>query len=96
MCDEQHGFRFGRSTTTINLIEFDAAISNILNSGHFYEVILIDFKKAFDKVPHTKLISRLCHMRQGKSVVKWISNFLQNKSQTVYKGACLEPCKVTS
>ena len=36
-------------------------------------------------------------MRLGKSVVEWISNFLQNRSQTVlYKGACSELCKVTS
>ena len=95
MCDEQHGFRPGRSTTK-HLVEWDASISNILNSGHYCNVILIDFKRAFNKVSHTKLISKLCHMRLGKSVVEWISKFLQYRSQTVvYKGACPEPCKVT-
>ena len=67
-----------------------------LNIDHSCDVILIDFKREFDKVLHTKLINNLCHMRLGKSVVEWISNFLQNRSQTVVYKACSEPCKVTS
>ena len=69
MCDEQHGFLSGRSTTT-NLVECDADITNILNSGHSCEMTSIDFKRAFDKVSQPKLISKLCHMKLGQSVVE--------------------------
>ena len=96
ICNNQHGFRPHRSTTT-NLVECDAFISNILNSGHSCDVILIDFKRAFDKVPHADLINKLYSMRLGSSVVEWISDLLHNRSQkVVYKGAASNPCHVTS
>ena len=95
MSVEQNSLWPSRLTTT-NFVECDAAISTIVKSGHSCDVILIDFNKAFNKVPHSKLISKLFHMRLGKKVDEWISNFLQNMSQTVvYKGACSQPCKVT-
>ena len=69
ICNNQHGFRPHRSTIT-NLVECDAFICNILNSGHSCDMILTDFKRAFDKVPHADLINKLYSMRLGSSVVE--------------------------
>ena len=72
--NEQHIFRPCPSTAT-NLVKCDAIISNILNSGYSCDVIIIDFKRAFDQVPYANLVYKLCRMGLGSSVVNWVSNF---------------------
>lgn len=54
----QHGFRAGRSTIT-QLIEVVHDLAAALYEKHQIDVICIDFAKAFDKVPHDKLIFEL-------------------------------------
>ena len=54
----QHGFISGRSTVT-NMLHFDTAIAAILSKNHAYDVISVDFKKAFDKAPHHHVLEAL-------------------------------------
>jgi ribonuclease P/MRP protein subunit RPP40 len=54
----QHGFMARRSCLT-NLLEF---LEEVTNQGHPVDVIYLDFQKAFDKVPHNRLIKRYRHM----------------------------------
>ena len=42
-----------------NLLEFAEKISEYLDAGTPVDVIYLDFKKAFDKVPHERLIIKL-------------------------------------
>ena len=63
LCDNQHGFRSGRSCLTQMLSHFDAIMLGLLN-GHDTDAIYLDFTKAFDKVDH-KLFFR-------KAEVIWI------------------------
>ncbi|CAM5136384.1 unnamed protein product [Eretmochelys imbricata] len=43
----------------------------------------LDFQKAFDKVPHQRLFSKVsCHGIRGK-VLSWISNWLKDRKQRV-------------
>ncbi|CAM4529781.1 unnamed protein product [Caretta caretta] len=43
----------------------------------------LDFQKAFDKVPHQRLLSKVsCHEIRGK-VLSWIVNWLKDKKQRV-------------
>ena len=56
--DSQHGFRNKRSCLT-NLLEFMEKVANYLDSGEPVDVIYLDFQKAFDKVPHIRLLARL-------------------------------------
>ena len=51
LCQFQHGFTAGRSTTT-NMLHFDNAITDIFSANHAFDIIAVDFKKAFDKAPH--------------------------------------------
>ena len=46
----QHGFIKGKSCTT-QLLEFLEDVSQALDEGDDVDVIYLDFKKAFDKVP---------------------------------------------
>ena len=51
----QHGFCSGKSTVT-NLLCADSYLLNAINENCPVDVILLDFARAFDKVPHDKLI----------------------------------------
>jgi len=52
----QHGFMSGRSCLT-NLLETLESWTRILDAGYGIDVIYLDYKKAFDTVPHRRLIS---------------------------------------
>ena len=53
----QHGFTKGRSCLT-NLLEFYEAVSDWVDEGKAVDIVYVDFKKAFDKVPHRRLLAR--------------------------------------
>ncbi len=44
---------------------------------------IIDFSKAFDTVPHNKLLYKLKHGGINRNAFKWIGNFLKQRSQHV-------------
>ena len=50
----QHGFTKGSSCLT-NLLEFYEAVSDWVDEGKAVDIEYLDFKKAFDKVPHRRL-----------------------------------------
>ncbi len=54
----QHGFWKGRSTVTQLLAVYQDIIEG-LAEGKETDIIYLDFSKAFDKVPHSSLISKL-------------------------------------
>ncbi len=43
----------------------------------------LDYQKAFDKVPHNKLIFKVKQLRIVGKVHNWIENWLNNRKQTV-------------
>ena len=55
---KQHGFVNGRSTT-INILSCDTLIADIESIMAAYDIIEFEFRKAFDKVPHYKLLETL-------------------------------------
>ena len=54
----QHGFLKARSCIT-NLLCFFEEITKWVDEGSPVDVIYLDFQKAFDKVPHQRLILKL-------------------------------------
>jgi len=80
--DSQHGFRRSRSCLT-NLIEFLDIVTRSVDTGDNVDIVYLDFAKAFDKVPHQRLISKLeAHGIKGK-VLQWIINWLKERRQRV-------------
>ena len=61
LTEEQHGFRQGRSCET-QLIATVNDLAENLNAGDQTNIILLDFTKAFDKVPHGHLCHKLYHL----------------------------------
>ena len=55
---KQYGFVHGRSTTTQLLNYLDMCIETVVNKG-VVDTIYLDFSKAFDTVPHRRLIGKL-------------------------------------
>jgi len=56
--DSQHGFRKGKSCLT-NLLSFLDKVTDYVNEGSNIYIIYLDFAKAFDKVPHHRLLQKL-------------------------------------
>ena len=80
--ETQHGFRKGRSCLT-NILSFLDKVTSSIDSGSSIDVVFLDFAKAFDKVPHQRLLSKLkSHGISGK-VFKWIENWLAGRVQSV-------------
>ncbi|CAB3379847.1 Hypothetical predicted protein [Cloeon dipterum] len=96
--DSQHGFRDRRSCTTMLLKTLDnwtAALDS--NSGQHVHAVFLDWAKAFDRVPHQRLLSKLQHHGIDGEILGWMENFLVGRSQFVrIGGARSEPCEVTS
>ena len=94
--NSQHGFRKNRSCLT-NLLEFfDVVYKNVADSKP-YDVIYLDFEKAFDKVPHKHLIRKVEALGIKDNISKWIKSWLDDRSQrVVINGKESEWSQVTS
>ena len=80
--DRQHGFRKRRSCETQLLITTHD-LAKIMNRRSQADVAVLDFSKAFDKVPHERLIQKLNHCNLHPNTVEWIRSFLTDRSQRV-------------
>lgn len=80
--EEQHGFRQHRSCET-QLITTIHDFAQCLNQQGQCDVLLLDFCKAFDKVPHSRLFYKLQFYGINGSLLTWIINFLSDRSQQV-------------
>jgi len=80
--NRQFGFLKGRSTVT-QLLQILDDCREALELGGRIDVIYTDFEKAFDKVPHKRLISKLKAYKIHYSIIDWINNFLTNRKQRV-------------
>nr|VZH96026.1 unnamed protein product [Spirometra erinaceieuropaei] len=82
LSNAQYGFRRGRSCGT-NLLCTMQSWTRALDAKHTVHVAYIDFRKAFDSVPHQRLLHKLRIMGIGGKLLKWIENFLVGRSQIV-------------
>ena len=78
----QHGFTPGKSCTT-NLLEYLNEITSSLDKGIPYDVIMIDFRRAFDLVPFKQMLQKLeAHGITGDAL-RWMSDWTNNRMQRV-------------
>ena len=92
----QHGFRKGKSCTT-QLLEVINDFTNYMDDGTPFDTIYLDFKKAFDSVPHSRLLVKLRSYGIDGKLYQWIKSFLSDRSQYVKVGAsCSKTMNVTS
>lgn len=78
----QHGFRKKCSTVT-NLLLAQESWGSIVDEGYAVDVIFFDFSKAFDHVPHDKLIMKMSALNINPIIIRWICNFLSGRTYQV-------------
>ena len=78
----QHGFRRKHSCIT-NLLIARERWSEAKSAGNDVEVIFIDFSKAFDKVPHRRLLWKLGTYGISGDTLRWLEDFLVGRSFSV-------------
>ena len=82
LTDAQHGFRKRRSCETQLILTVQDLAKTADGKGQT-DVVLLDFTKAFDKVPHQRLLHKLEFYGVRSSLHRWISSFLADRSQQV-------------
>ena len=58
-------------------------ITKWVDDGSPVDVIYLDFQKAFDKVPHQRLLLKLKVHCIGNDVINWIEEWLTHRRQRV-------------
>ena len=67
--------------TLISLI-FMEEVAEQLDSREAVDVLYLDFQKAFDKVPHVRLLAKLKEIGVKGRVLDWIAEWLRRKEAT--------------
>jgi hypothetical protein len=80
--DSQHGFRAKRSTET-QLILTIHDIASSIQRNQSIPAIVLDFTKAFDKVPHHRLLKKLEYYGIRRPLLNWFTSLLLGRQQTV-------------
>ncbi len=92
----QHGFQSGLSCES-QLIEIVHDWMTALGNKTQIGAILLDFSKAFDKVPHKRLLSKLTSYGITGNKHNWITYLLSNRKQRVsVNGALSDITDVTA
>jgi len=60
----------------------------MLEYGGQIDVICTAFGKAFDMVPHNRLISKLYSFNINEYIIEWIKAYLENRVQRVRINSC--------
>ena len=96
LTDRQHGFRRRRSCETQLLVTHND-LSDAMDKKKSSDVIILDFTKAFDTVPHERLLLKLRHYGISNRIVSWLSSFLVGRTQrVVLEGHVSSPVAVDS
>src|SRR5215469_16679454 len=82
MKDSQHGFTSGRSCLT-NLLDFMEEVTEKLDEGIPVDIVYLDFAKAFDKVPHARLLRKVKALGVEGNVLLWLEDWLKDRKQKV-------------
>jgi hypothetical protein len=86
LSEDQHGFVNQRACVT-NLLETADFLTAHYADKIATDLVLLDFAKAFDKVPHRRLLLKLERYGIRGKLLNWIKAFLSNRKQRVCLGS---------
>ena len=78
----QFGFMKGRSTT-LQLLNILNDWTHSMENKNITDCVYMDYQKAFDKVPHGRLLTKLKAYNLSSEVINWIKEYLTDRSQCV-------------
>ena len=58
-------------------------MAQALDRGNSIDIIYMDFKKAFDKVPHQRLIYKIRALGINEEITIWIKDYLTDRTRKV-------------
>ena len=82
-----HGFRSGYSCETQLLTTVHDFVTSFENNKQV-DVSILDFSKAFDTVPHRKLLHKLRQYGITDPIHSWLQNFLTGRTMRVVADGC--------
>ena len=94
--NRQYGSLKGTSTTLCLLDLIHNWLSKMDNPGHYLRACFLDFSKAFDRIDHNIVITKLIDLGVCRSIIPWICSFLSNRRQCVKLGQCVSRWLSTS
>jgi len=65
------------------MLEFMEYVSTALDLGRPVDVVYLDFQKAFDMVPHLRLLNKIKAYGITGDVLRWIGEWLKDREQRV-------------
>ncbi|BHF69028.1 hypothetical protein SprV_0301206900 [Sparganum proliferum] len=91
---------FAQMKAELNTINWESAFSGdiikdldrfdrwtrAVDGGNAVHAVYVDFKKAFDSVPHQRLLHKLSRTGIRGNLLRWIESFLIGRSQIVHVG----------
>ena len=86
--DCQHGFRQSRSCVT-QLLYVMENFTQYFDEGIPIDVLYLDFRKAFDSVPHERLLTKIEAYGVTDNVLRWTRSFLSGRTQKVRVGSAM-------
>jgi hypothetical protein len=96
LTDKNHGFRSGHSCE-IQLLTTMNDLLERYDTGKQTDVAILDFSKAFDTVPHSRLLHKLDHYGIRGPIHQWLTNFLKRRTmRVVLEGEASEEAAVES
>ena len=75
----QHGFCWGHSCERQPITRVEHLARN-LDHGKQTDVLLLDFSKTFNMVPHKRLLKKLDHYGIYGQLIKWIQSWLSRRT----------------
>ena len=81
----QHGLCKSRSGVT-QLLQVMENITNYFDNGTPLDIIYLNFRKAFDAVPHERLLTKLRAYGVDGAILQWTRSFLSHRTQRVRVG----------
>ena len=82
LSEKQHGFVPNKNCMT-NLLICMENWTYILENGHSIDIIYTDFAKAFDRVPHQRLLQKMKDLGIIGNTLSWVRAFLSGRRQRV-------------
>ena len=96
LTERNHGFRKQYSCETQLITTIDD-LTRSYDSKTQVDIAVLDFSKAFDKVPHRELLHKLRSYGIDGNIARWIESFLcQRTMRVVVEGTASHKIKVTS
>ena len=79
-CSSQHGFQLGHSCVT-KLLNVMEDRTSTLEMGYSVDIVYLHFQKAFDRVPHRRLLLKQSSYGINHIFLNWIKDFFNCRRQ---------------